>query len=110
SLFVFIKNYQYIFRNIELEKGKNQINTIIYSGSYYYKNVLIKKKIIQLKNKRVFIYDRISMFEGHFMTDILLIRNNVNTRLENILKSIKFKKLLIDGSNSDENIKFYVEE
>jgi competence protein ComEC len=110
SIFVSSKSYQYLLGNIELEKGRDQIRSVIFTESYRSPNILIEKEIIQLKNKRVFIYDKPLSFEGDLVTDILLIRNNVNANLENIQKTIKFKKLLIDGSNFDKNIQIYIEE
>lgn len=110
SLFVSSKSYQYLLGNIELEKGRHQVRPVIFLGSHHSQNILIEKRIIQLKNKRVFIYDKALTFESNLMTDILLIRNNVNANLESIQRTIKFKKLLIDGSNSDKNIKTYTEE
>ncbi|HLT42798.1 MAG TPA: ComEC/Rec2 family competence protein [Sphingobacteriaceae bacterium] len=110
SLFTGSKNYQYLKGNIELEKGKVQIKTLVSSDRYSSNNVLIEGNIIQVNDKRVFIYDKILTSEGSLFVDILLIRNNMNETLESIYKNIKFKKLLIDGSNSDKHVKLYIEE
>lgn len=110
SVFVSSKSYQFLLGDIELEKGKGQVRAVTSTESYRSPNILIEKDIIQLKNKRVFIYDKTRTFKGDLVTDILLIRNNVNTNLENIQRTVKFKKLLIDGSNSDKNVEKYIQE
>ncbi len=109
SLFATSKSYQYLLENIELEKGKHQVKPIVFADSYRSSNVLIEKEIIQLENKRVLIYKKAMSSEASLETDILLIRNNVSTDLESIIKTVNFKKLIIDGSNADRNVKIYTQ-
>jgi competence protein ComEC len=110
SSFATTRGYSYLLETIELEKGKDKIKEIVFPSSYRSTNVLIEKNIVQVKDKRMVIYDEIPAMQSFLVADLLLIRNNVKTDLPTILENISFKKLIVDGSNSDQNIEHYAKE
>lgn len=110
SLFVTTKGYSYLLETIKLEKGRDKIKEITFPSSYGSTNILIEKNVVQVKDKRMVVYDEIPAISSFLAADMLLIRNNVKADLSTIRKNISFKKLIIDGSNSDQNIEHYAKE
>lgn len=110
SSFATTRGYSYLLGTIKLEKGEGKIKEVTFPGSYRATNILIEGNIVQVKDKRILIYDKVPVTQHFLATDLLLIRNNIKTDLLTIRKNISFKKLLIDGSNSNKNVEYYIKE
>lgn len=77
----------------------DQIYFASQDSSYHTESVFIKSKLIQFGNTRLMVYDGDETYEGRVDVDILLVRNNPKIRLAELLRVIRCKQLVIDGSN-----------
>lgn len=108
STFVKTKSYLYFLESLENRMGRGSIREIVYPNSYRSKDILIEKNIVQIKEKRIFILEQLYNTTQPIITDILLIRANLKQDLSKIQEYITFNTLILDGSNTDQNIEFYV--
>ncbi|TCK84814.1 ComEC/Rec2 family competence protein [Albibacterium bauzanense] len=68
-------------------------------------NLLIADNIIQFNNKSLLIYSEDQLLVDSIFIDLLYIRNNPKIKLQQVIKSIQFRKIILDASNNDWYIK-----
>ena len=101
--------YHYLLESAQRENRLKRMNPVLYPAKYRKENVLIAHPFIQVKNKRMLILDKKYEFEESLSVDVVLIRDDNQLELKELMKSIHFKKLILDGSNNQKTIKYYVE-
>lgn len=109
SAFAKTNGYHYSLQNLRLERGVKRLNSVLYPEKYKKENIIIDHPLIQVKNKRMIILDKAYDLNGVVSADIILIRNNHRLDLREIMKQIRFNKLILDGSNSPRTIEYYIE-
>lgn len=98
--------FQYSVKpNIKASGHSSQMKFINQGESFNGNNLLITNNIIQFNNKRLLIYWEEQSLVDSIFIDLLLIRNNSSINLQQIMRNIKFKKIILDASNNDWYIK-----
>lgn len=90
-----------VLPGMERSVPADRIHFVRQDSSCYSERIYIKDQIIQLGDTRLMIYDGNKNYAGQLDVDILLIRNNPRIPLGKLLKTIRCKQLVIDGSNHD---------
>ncbi len=95
------RSFQYSIQP-DLNVRANSAATVIQeSESYGGSELIIESGLIQFGGRRVFLYSTERAFTAHIDVDILYIRNNSLKNLRSAAESIRFKKIILDGSNHD---------
>lgn len=98
--------FQYSVKpDIEVSGHLSQMKIINQGESFSGNNLLINNNIIQFNNKSLLIYSEEQFLVDSIMVDLIYIRNNARIELQQVRKSIQFKKIIVDASNSDWYIK-----
>lgn len=88
----------------------DQVYMLSKDSSYHTGPIFIKNEIIQFGDTRLMVYEGDKTYEGQLEVDILLIRNNPEIPLETLLRTIRCKQLVIDGSNHRITIERLIQE
>lgn len=86
------------------------IHFIPQDSSHHDHSLYVKGGVLQFNNARLMVYEGTPTYDGFLDVDILLIRNNPETPLKTMLKTVNCKQLVIDGSNFDSTISRLVAE
>ena len=98
--------FQYSVKpNIEASVHSSQMKIVNLGESFIRENLLITNNIIQFNNKSLLIYSEEQSFVDSILIDLVYIRNNAKIELQQVRKSIQFKWIIVDSSNSDWYIK-----
>src|SRR5690606_17510035 len=73
--------------------------------SFKNENLFIQNDIVQFGNKSLLIYSQETSYNDVIYVDLLYIRNNAKVEIAELKENIRFKKILLDASNSDWYIK-----
>lgn len=98
--------FQYsIMPDIESFGHLSQMKIVNQGDTFNENSLLIANNIIQFNNKRLLIYSEEQLLVDSISIDLLYIRNNPKIKLQQVIKSIQFKKIVLDASNNDWYIK-----
>jgi len=93
-----------VLPELEAYTSADKIHFVPSDSSYRSDRIYIKDQILQFGNLRLMVYDGEKTYGGKFETDILLIRNNPSISLTELVKNIRCKQLVVDGSNYSSTI------
>jgi len=91
--------------NLDASGYSSQIMIVNQGELFNENNLLITNNIIQFNKKSLLIYSEEQSLVDSIFIDLLFIRNNPKINLQQVQKSIQFKKIILDASNNDWYIK-----
>jgi len=88
-----------VLPGLERRVSTDRIHLVQQDSSYRTESVYVKDRVIQFGDTRLMVYDEDKTYGAQLEVDILLIRNNPRVSLERLIKNIRCKQLVVDGSN-----------
>lgn len=93
-----------VLPHLESYTSVGNIRFVAQDSSYQGRAVFIRQNVLQLGDKRLFVYEGNPVYTDHLSVDVLLLRNNPAKPLAEILEMVSCKRLVIDGSNYSRTI------
>jgi len=100
------QRFQYsIAPNLNASIESSKITFLNQGESFKNENLFVQNNIMQFGNKSLLIYSQETLYTDVIYVDLLYIRNNAKVEIAALRENIRFKKILVDASNSDWYIK-----